>query len=177
MNRERDIIAQLAHRRDYFVGWAAARLPSRTDAEDVVQLALERAVAATDQLDDVDRAEAWFWTILRRTTSDHLAARDRDAARLERIASLAPETADDPQLDDGVCPCGVEEFEKLSPSLREVMVRVDLQDYTTVEAAADLGISPSAARVRAHRARKELRTRVEERCNVSTLDECLDCAC
>jgi RNA polymerase sigma-70 factor (ECF subfamily) len=171
------VIERLTTRRSDFVAWAAARLPCEADAEDVVQRAMERATAAVGQIDEVERAESWFWTILRRTLSDHLADQSRHIARVERVASLAPDPPATIEVDEGTCPCSVEEFGKLSPALREVMVRVDIQDYSAAEAADELGISAGTARVRVHRARKELRARVEDRCQILSATQCSDCSC
>jgi RNA polymerase sigma-70 factor (ECF subfamily) len=168
---------QLARRQGDFVAGAAARLPSRADAEDVVQRAMERATRSIDQLDDDARLESWFWTILRRSLADELASRSRHVARIERFAALAPDPPEEIEIDDGVCKCGVEEFEKLSPALRDVMLKVDVNEMTAAEAARELGIAPGTARVRVHRARKELRARVEDRCQVETIHQCLECAC
>ena len=54
---------------------------------------------------------------------------------------------------------------------------VDLKGRRPVDVAAEQGITPNAAMVKLHRARRALRMRLEESCRTCATHGCLDCTC
>lgn len=174
-----DLLAPLTQRRVRWVRWAARRLPTWEDAEDVVQQAFAKAAAHSAQLRDEEALVAWFWQILRRTLSDYLAGHTRRMHQRDRIADLErAEPVHVPAPDaENVCQCGVEELDALPASQRRVITRVDMRGDTFAEAAEALGITPNNARVRAHRGRQTLRQRLEERCGITSPQTCISCEC
>jgi len=179
--QQETLIARLADRRPQYVGWASRRLGSPEDAEDVVQQAMLRAAQRFDQLEDEGALEAWFWQILRSTLANTLASRDARRRKQQRIvqyeAASPKYTLSPASLSEDICDCGVEEFEKLPESLQEVMIRVDLFEQSCAEVAEELDLSVNATRVRAHRARRAMRERLQDRCGVTTAHECRHCEC
>jgi len=169
----------MARRRDVFVRWAAARLPNRSDAEDVVQRASARAFEHIEQVRDADALESWFWTLLRRALSDHLADCARHDRRVERLVQLdvSPTIVEAPKDPRGLCHCGIDELDQLSTEQLEVLMRHDVHDESFDEIARSMNISPGAARVRAHRAHHIIRHRLSECCGAHSVHETLHCGC
>jgi len=176
-----EMITRLAQRRTQYVGWASRRVGSLEDAEDIVQQAMLRASQRLEQLDTPEALEGWFWQILRTTLANSLAKRDAQRRKQQRILQYekaAPGyTLSPPSISESICDCGVQEFEKLPESLQEVMLRVDLYEQSCAEVADELELSVNATRVRAHRARRAMRERLQERCGVNTAQECMQCDC
>ncbi len=149
------------------------------DAEDVVQQAMERAASRADQLAEVGAARSWFWQILRRSLSDHLRARDvrrRGHDLLEQYELAAP-TGHEPHDHGATCTCSLDELEKMPDDARELLERVAIREESIAEVAQDLGLTPNATRVRAHRARAAMRARMQERCGTHDVHSCMDCSC
>jgi RNA polymerase sigma-70 factor (ECF subfamily) len=126
------------------------------DADDAVQEAWLRALAAVRRIAPGD-VSAWL-SVIARNEARRLASRRRPgvAEALERVS--AP-LADDPHEQA----CGRElggavvgALRALPPGQREVVVR-DALGQPPAEAAAALGVSPVALRIRRHRARAALR--------------------
>lgn len=166
-------LEEITAERERFVRWATTRLGSVDEAEDVVQRALERAV--TGLTAEVEQPLPWFWGVLKRALVDHVRAQARADRRVERFRAL--DVPEDPTPAPEPCGCGVHMIAELPESQRSIIERVYLEDETLVEAAQALSISASAARVRAHRARKELKTKIERCCGVTTFAEATVCAC
>lgn len=130
-------------------------------AADMVQDALVKAFAGLAHCRNPDRFRSWVFRILRNCCLDHL----KDVRR--RDVSL-----DDPALGEaavGVQP-GDEArafltaaLDRLSPLLREAFLLRHEAGYTYDELAEITDSSPSAVKMRVHRAREELRAQLIER--------------
>lgn len=161
---------------DAFTGFARARVGDPELAADLVQDSLLKALKAADKPADGEGAVAWFYRILRHSIIDLHRRRDVRDRALKRLES---ELAENPSTEDTrlICHC----FKSLLPALpeqyRTLLQQVDLDATPTEKVAAALGISVNNLHVRLHRARKQLRERLEDTCRVCSKHGCLDCSC
>jgi RNA polymerase sigma-70 factor (ECF subfamily) len=65
----------------------------------------------------------------------------------------------------------------LTPQYAALIRRLDLNLEDPASVAASLGISKNNLNVRSHRARQQLKQRLEETCRVCAQHGCLDCHC
>lgn len=154
-----------------------ARRVGPDDAEDVLQAALARAVAHAADVRDDERVAAWFYRILRNAVADHwraraAARRTDDALRSEPWPETAP-----PADAAALCRCFEPLLDALPADQALVLRRVDLEEARPTDVAAELGITPNAAMVRLHRARRALRDRLAASCRACAEHGCLDCSC
>ena len=159
-----------------FVGFAQKRLRDADLGADAVQDSLLKAIGAKEQLRNVESAKAWFYRILRRTIIDLYRRRD---ARDRAFESLQREV-DAPRDDEEervVCACMSELIATLTPQYADLIRRLDLDSEEPDAVAASLGISKNNLHVRAHRARQQLKQRLEQTCRVCARHGCLDCHC
>ena len=169
--------ALLAHRRT-FKAFLASRIGNEADAEDLLQHGLLKAFQHAGELKDGEKVVAWFYRLLRNAIIDHVrsqtAARRRDEAWSTDAAALA---APHPAAERELCHC----FEPLLPTLKpvhaELIRRVELQGDSVSTAAVALGVTANHASVTLHRARAELRTKLEKFCGACAQAACLDCDC
>jgi RNA polymerase sigma-70 factor (ECF subfamily) len=148
---------------------ARAILGDDAEAEDVVQDAYVRAFHALSTF----RGDAAFSTWLTRIAVNEALARRR--AR-NRFADVVPEevpmaTARTPERELADAELGrliEKEIDALPDGLREALVLRDVEELPTAEAAAVLGLTEEALRVRLHRARKALAASVGEALEVAT---------
>ena len=164
------------HRR--FLDFLERRTGSRAAAEDVLQGAFVRALEKGGDLRDGESAVAWFYRLLRNALIDRHRA---EAARDRAIESKAKETADgdgeDAELRGEVCRCVVGLLPTLKLEYAELLHRVDLDGEAVNGAARAIGITPTNAGVRLHRARKALMREVQRSCRTCATHGCLDCSC
>jgi RNA polymerase sigma-70 factor (ECF subfamily) len=161
--------AILEHR-PAFKAFLAARLGgNESEAEDLLQNGLVKALERAGEIRNEEKAVAWFYQLLRNTLIDHQRSRAAAAKREAVWADHALTNNVDAEAERQICAC----FEKLLPTLKpahEALLRqVDLQDEPVAQAAANLGITPNNASVTLHRARRDLRSKL--------IDFCGDCAC
>jgi RNA polymerase sigma factor (sigma-70 family) len=159
--------------RDRLAAFLRARLPDPEAADDLVQDALLRALRAAPDLRDDDRLDAWLFQIARNAMADHHRQRARETGAL---AQIEPETTD-PEEVAALCACFRPLLPTLSPGYAEVIEAIDLEGEPSAVAAARLGLSPGNLRVRLHRARRQLRERLEATCRTCAAHGCLDCHC
>lgn len=134
-----------------------------THAEDVVG---EVMLVAWRRLDDVpaDRsaARAWLFGVARKTLQNSRRREDRSEAVAVRLADGLRTAAHDGEHPDLVA-CRVDvaaAWPLLSATDQEAIALSVLDGLTAPEAAAVLGISPTAFRLRLSRARRALRRHV-----------------
>jgi RNA polymerase sigma-70 factor (ECF subfamily) len=166
----------LAHRRRLLASltrWVG----SAEDAEDILQQAYLKALGRGGELRTVDSALAWFSRLLRNVAIDHL--RHKQAGmRVDTTWSREAERellARD--VETGVCECFHALLPELKPSYAEVLRHVDLGGGDVAQAARTLGTTANNVRVRLHRARAALRTRLLAVCGVCAEHGCIPCTC
>ena len=160
-----------------FVSFARKRLGKPDLAADVVQESLLKAIKAADQIREEENAKAWFYRILRRTMIDLYRrndVRDRHLEELQREFEAFTAADDEEHV---VCACMEQLISSLSPQYSTLIRRLDLEEESADRVAAGLGISRNNLNVRAHRARQQLKRRLEETCGICATHGCLDCHC
>lgn len=159
-------IVRLTYRETYTL---ALRLTGdEEDAADVSQETYLRAWRGIGRFRGDADVRTWLYRITANCAATHLGRRRRH--RHDPLGASGAEPADhgpggDPEAV-AVTGAGFAELAAavaaLSPKLRAVLVLRDVYGLRLAEIAEDLGISETAARVRLHRARRELRDRVTE---------------
>jgi len=134
-------------------------------AEDVAAEAFATAWRRVGELPVThDEARAWLFGIARRTLLNHVRGQSRQHAVAVRIADTSTQ---DPaswwdDLDGATARIDfVRAWRRLSPSHQEVLALTGWDGLTTAQAAAALGISPVAVRLRLSRARRVLRSHLD----------------
>jgi RNA polymerase sigma factor (sigma-70 family) len=153
-------------RRVYAVAWS--RLGDAALAEEVTQEAFIRAYRRLWLLGDGAKFAGWVNTITRRVAINFGLRHRRELNKRERWALENPETATEENSGDESDPVHTPEtlrqtLAELPAAHRECLVLFYLEGKSGAEAAAALGISETALRVRLHRARAAMRARLEEK--------------
>lgn len=183
MARRADQLAvELNAQRSAFKAFLTARVGSAAEAEDILQNGLLKAVQRAGELQDDAKLTAWFYQLLRHAIVDHYrtkgARRRRDDALGALVASLGEDITPPPKAWDAqLCRCLGSVVNTLKPQHAELLRRVDLDGEPVQIAARALKMTPNNASVILHRARKELRTRLEAFCGACADGACLDCDC
>jgi RNA polymerase sigma-70 factor (ECF subfamily) len=153
-------------RRVYAVAWS--RLGNAALAEEVTQEAFIRAYRRLWLLDDGAKFSGWVNTIARRVAINFGLRHRRELNKRESWALENPQVSTGEtsaaETDALYTPETLRQtLAELPAAHRECLVLFYLEGKSGAEAAAALGISESALRVRLHRARGVLRERLEER--------------
>jgi RNA polymerase sigma factor (sigma-70 family) len=153
-------------RRVYAVAWS--RLGDAALAEEATQEAFIRAYRRLWLLGDGTKFSGWVNTIARRVAINLGLRHRRELNKRERWALENPGTSTAEDSTDESDPLHTPEalrqtLAELPAAYRECLVLFYLEGKSGTEAAAALGISEAALRVRLHRARAALRERLEER--------------
>ncbi|HVU18351.1 MAG TPA: sigma-70 family RNA polymerase sigma factor [Candidatus Didemnitutus sp.] len=180
--RADQLAVALNDQRNAFRAFLVARVGSEAEAEDILQNGLLKAMQRAGELQDDAKLTAWFYRLLRNALVDHYrtraAGRRRDDALGTLIASLGEDvTAAPPGWEPQLCLCLGSVVDTLKPQHAELLRRVDLNGEPVPEAAKALKMTVNNASVTLHRARKELRARLETFCGACADGACLDCNC
>jgi RNA polymerase sigma factor (sigma-70 family) len=171
-----DVLSALASRRDHFFSFLRRRTASAEDAEDLLQQGFIRATRKISTLRDVELADAWFYSILRRTLADHASTLARSQRLVDEQTKVA-EAALGVGEERRTCSCSLKLIEALPPQYAEIIQRIDVVEESVAEVAAALSTTSGNILVRLHRARKALRERLRTSCGTSSSRSCLDCRC
>lgn len=153
------------------------RVPA-SDAEDVLQEALARLHEAASSLRDTDRAEAWVFSIARRTIADYYRTKERrpvdqTVGRAQDVADENAQATENLASYDGEHDVHEEVLSWLRPMAEELpemyrrpLIMADFEGYTQQEVADEIGLSLSGAKSRVQRARAKLGRRLKHCCEV-----------
>lgn len=159
---DRDAFGELVRIHQHEVYTLAVRLVHDRDlAADVTQDAFVRAWRAMPKFRGDAKFSTWLHRITVNTAWTHRTRRNR--VRLDPLESLAaePESTSLDPIRAGesaiLAPTIADALASLSSSVRAVVVLKDIYDWSHAEIADHLDITVTAAKVRLHRGRKELR--------------------
>lgn len=144
---------------------------SDADAEDLAQETLLRATIKLGELEDEQAALAWLHRIAERLHIDRQRRADPLKIQAEIVESL--EMADPMPTGlviaqtNEMSACMQRYMAMLGPSHRRILMLHDGEGHTAAEIAAILGISEGAAKIRLHRARKNLKALLDKACSFS----------
>ncbi len=181
MARRADQLATaLNEQRHAFKAFLVARVGSEAEAEDILQNGLLKALKRSDELKDATKLTAWFYQLLRHAVIDHYrsraAGRRRDDTLGATLAALGGDIAP-PDWTAQLCTCLGSVVDTLKPRHAELLRRVELDGESVQAAAQALGITPNSASVTLHRARLDLREKLQAFCGACADGACLDCDC
>ena len=135
---------------------------SREDADDLVQLAIEKALTRTDQWTPGTRLDSWMFRIMQNAWIDELRARER------RGQTFLPEEAGE-HVGDGTAPGAPldailvrKAVARLSDEHRAVVGLVLVEGQSYEEAALTLGVPVGTVTSRLARAREALQAMLGE---------------
>jgi RNA polymerase sigma factor (sigma-70 family) len=161
-----------------FQGFARLRLGDDQLAADAVQESVLRALKSEQSLSNEENLLAWFYRILRNVLTDLHRRRAAQTKGLERFAEdLAINEEDEADVEQTACACFRELLPTLRPEYAQVLQLADLDGRTAEAVAKEVGITRGNLKVRLHRARRQLRERLEQTCQMCAKRGCLDCQC
>lgn len=177
-DRETRAIDALVDAHRDFLGFLERRVGDRALAEEILQEAYVRSLDRVDALRRPESAVAWFYRLLRNAVTDHWRRTGASARALGAFAAELDATAEPPpDVQAVVCACVGRLAATLKPEYADVLQRVEIDGIAVKDYAAEAGISPNNAGVRAHRARGALRRQLALSCGTCAEHGCLDCDC
>lgn len=160
------IEAKLSAERDRRLRFLASRLPSREDAEDVLQDFSIRAIQGAARLSDPQKIDAWLNVSLRNTLFDRYR-REGARRRLQQGVASEPPPAEHGYTDEDMeasMACLSRAIGELKPAYATLIRRAELQQTPLKVVAEELDLTANNVAVRLHRAREALRQSMRARC-------------
>lgn len=172
----------LNDQRSAFRAFLVSRVGSEAEAEDILQNGLLKALERAGEVQDDTKLTAWFYQLLRNSVIDHYRARSSVRRKHDAlgaiISSLGEDVSDAPAAWEAqLCRCLGSVVDTLKPQHAALLRRVDLGGESVQAAAKALKLTPNNASVTLHRARKELRVKLQAFCGACAEGACLDCNC
>lgn len=180
--RKQDPIQQILNARASFLSFVRNRIGDANVAQDLFQQSVLRAVERQSSLRRREDAVAWFRSILRHALVDYLRkhaveARGKKAYRQALMRSGHAKVPPFEEVGDNPCSCAYVLLPILRPSYAELIRRIDLDGESSKTVAQDLAITVNNVRVRLHRARQVLRSRLVRLCGPCCEHSCRNCRC
>lgn len=142
--------------------YCARMVGSAIDAEDVVQDALAKAMAALQAGPAISNLEGWLFRIAHNAALDFLRQRERQQTLFanEDIA-MVPDRVDTAQQRE-LAAAGLRSFMRLSASERSAVILMDVLGYSLDEISRMTESTVPAIKAALHRGRTRLRTIMQE---------------
>lgn len=166
---------ELAAERPALFAYVRGIVRNAAIAEDITQEAMLRAHRSIPGLKDHNRLIPWLYRVTTNICRDHFRKKLRTREKIlggdvDLLSSEEQEDEDAPRLDKVMeCAemgeCVQRYFMKLPDSYRAVILLHDVEGLKNQEIADMLEISLDTAKIRLHRARKQLRCILESVCN------------
>jgi len=165
-----------------FQKYLAQRVGSPSQAEDLLQSALRKALESPPDSSDEGVITAWFYRVLKNTLADHYraqASEERKHEGLLQAMNAEGRTFERPvdDLEAVVCECLNALLPTLKDSYAALIRRIDLAGESIQQVAKDMGVTENNLSIRLHRARQALKISLERTCGTCTEHGCLDCTC
>jgi RNA polymerase sigma-70 factor, ECF subfamily len=155
-------------------GFVGRRVRNAADVDDVVQAVMLRLVKGLGTLRDSERLHPWVYRTARNVIIDHYratasrreigAADDGTSDNESNSVMIAPE--DEGGALQELAACLAPMLRQLDPPYQEAVTLTELRGVTQADAARRTGISFSGMKSRVQRARKQLKTTLEECCRI-----------
>ncbi|HXH43413.1 MAG TPA: sigma-70 family RNA polymerase sigma factor [Bradyrhizobium sp.] len=156
------------------------RFSSPSDAEEVLQAFVLRALERSSDIRDADSVRGWLSKVLATTVADfHRQASKNKTREVPLPAELSDRVAvdQDAELESAICECLYAHLPLLKMEHAEVIRRIDLAGEPRETVAAELGVTVNNLTVRLFRARQALKDRLEDKCVICREDSFLECRC
>lgn len=161
----------LGAQREQLLALVRRRGGGKVDAEEVLHVALERALQRAEQVRNPARVDAWVGRVVRNVLIDELRKKQVPVVSVDELelAAVVDKAGD--------CWCVLVQAEQLKPEYASILRRVIVDGVSVTQVAAELGITPNNAMVRLHRARTALKERMKSHCGTTNARSCSDCGC
>lgn len=167
------IETKLLGNRGVLLGYIRKKVGDADLAEDILHDSLLKALRSAPELRDEEKLLPWFYTIINNSITDLF--RRRQTARKYQMESAGESFS--PEEERVLCQCFKEIIPTLKPEYAELLEELELNGGDPEAVAARLGITRNNLKVRRHRARVQLRERLEQTCRSCAHHGCLDCTC
>lgn len=170
--KNEEIAAALMPTLEAFVNFVRKRVSDPDLAADIVQDSLLKAMRSGETLRDKESIVAWFYRILRHSIIDHYR---KQATANKTLELYSAEASDEDRKE--LCQCLLPALKTMKPEYARLVQEVDLKERAIQELASEENTTTNNITVRLHRARKQLRERLEQTCQMCSKHGCLDCTC
>ncbi|BDU71665.1 RNA polymerase sigma factor [Mesoterricola silvestris] len=152
------------------------RLAGPEEAEDLAQEVFLKVHRGLPEFRGESKVSTWVFQIAARHALDHLRRRVAPCVQPQAEFDCAPAPGEAGPVMDEMNTCVRDMVAALPTDYRIMLSLCELKEFRIGEIAALLGISEGAAKIRLHRARALLRTRMEKGCRI-LLDERAELQC
>lgn len=133
--------------------YAIAAVQNKHLAQEIAQIVFTKACNDPESIMASPRPNGWLVKALRHTLQEYYRERDRAVELKERSARVSPTVHRDDYFD-------VEYSDLLDPDEMKLLRLVDVEGFSTRDAAEAFGIAEAACRKRLQRAREKLRGKI-----------------
>lgn len=148
--------------------YVARRVHSSADADDLVQVILERAISKAQE-SQIENVASWLFGIARNAIADHYRAQAHLLTHEADALEAAPALGETANERAEVLACMEPLLNALPEPESQLLRWADMESRSIQSIADELGLSLTAAKSRVQRARKEL-MRVTQHCCLVTTD-------
>jgi RNA polymerase sigma-70 factor (ECF subfamily) len=147
---------------------------SKSETEDIFQESLIKAIESDDLKEDMTNIDGWFYRILMNTALDTVRKRSLISRKQDELTDFQLSNA---ESEKEICGCVSGLINELAADDQSLLKEHFYGNKTLKSISQEIGVSESALRVRALRARKKLKELFKSCCNPQDLEDLRNCEC
>lgn len=177
MSTEHKVEPALIEAQGALLGYVRKKVGDEGVAEDILQESIIKAIKGAPSLREEEKILAWFYRILDNSITDYFRRRRFERRHFEPIDDEETGGAVPPEDFTRICSCIRLLLSSMNSDYAMLIEELELAEGDPAEVAERLGITRNNLKVRRHRARAQLRERLERACRACAEHGCLDCSC
>jgi len=169
-------VAQITQLKDQILGQLLKKGLTSSEAEDVFQSSMVKAIESFDSIKNPEKLENWFRVVVKNKVQDVFRARAKDKKTEKELLTEA-KIHEAEQPEKLLCQCVKGLVSQLKEDQRKPLEEIFFEEKSTKQVAKDLGVTENVLKVRVHRAKKKLREELEKNCGLKSVQDAEDCEC
>ena len=159
------------------LGYVRKKVMDPAAAEDILQGSIMKAIKAAPTLREDAKVLGWFYRILDNSITDYHRRRQFEQRTFRPVYDDESVGSIEQSELAEICGCLRGLLSTMNPDYAVLIEELELGDGDPEELAQRLGITRNNLKVKRHRARTQLRERLEQTCRMCAKHGCLDCSC
>lgn len=159
------------------LGYVRKKVGDADVAEDILQESIIKAIKGASSVREEEKILAWFYRILDNSIIDYHRKRQFERRHFEPIHDDESGGAIPPEEFAQICSCIRMLLSSMNSDYAMLIEELELGEGDPAEIAERMGVTRNNLKVKRHRARAQLRERLELACRACAKHGCLDCSC
>ena len=159
------------------LGWMIRKGLSLPEAEDLFQQSLLKALTSEASLENQEKLQSWFMSILKNTLLDYFRSNTLHQKKNNEFQIETELLANNPEIEESFCKCVNGFLGDLPESDQSLLQEHFFEGKSFAALSSEHGTAEGTLRVKALHAREKIKEMFKACCHVRKFNDLKDCGC